>query len=1157
MPILTQDIKLLKSSVMADTTDGGGAMTGLEVIDGQSNNLFPDTSAMDRAFGRVQFRKLFGVAHTADTDVLLGAHSIITDAPDDPLVHCAIMKTSGWADQRANAKEVVEKYLVKGPKAAVRIYDTHYSGSLQLRLISFVSSTFPAGGDAMVLRNPDGTEQYVRLLKVAVATQSVAVVENGNTVVLLATVATCDLGQQLNMDVLGPPAARAFGVNGVPAESTFAGLYTTNLAGGARFYGVKPLGVAAAINDVSVTTTGGIYTPLVPAATIETPIIDQYPYQDRTSVVPTAYATLTLPSVTMNVTANTVIKAPTTLAPNTVALSVGATAFADNGAGVLLQGTTGVGLVDYAAGTITMAADAPSYGTAATVLSYKPGTSAPAGVHSASFLITLANVGLAFTNVFEPPPAPGTFMLEYLAQGRWYTLTDNGNGKLAGADSTYGTGNLNYSTGSMSVTLGAIPDVGSILLASWGNVGSATQVPIGNLPTKLSTSLTLPAPASPAGMTLEWSRGATNYTATSNSAGVISGDATGWVYGSKITGFAPTVLPDGDVTVTSTHITTPGNHAGYTNNGGGSYTLTNVPLNPGSLSFGLLATFPVDSAFGAATNTLNCYDRDGLLYAKVPAYEGPVENYIGTINYTTGAVAIVANINVAMWLYTYVPPPGGSWNVQGYYAKSLGVGTVTLNGIDSALYTTGDTDVSTTEDVITPSGWSTWAPNWGAATLANSAVFAIGGDMYTVNGGTIRKGWNVSTGAPSVASAGTSSAGGQMAITSLPSNGVNTITWYNMVQTVSAGKIWSGVFRTAVAPLKAGVFQIQSGAAVGTANDAGVISGGNFSGTVDIARGIVIWSRGSSAYVVPSTSISYNAVFLQYLPLDPTLLGLDTARLPLDGKVPIFRTTDLVVVHNTLTYTLPNPLVKDTVYDLGRVRIASVRVKDADGVVVPDTLYVTNLNLGTIMVPTASVITAYTQPFAVEHRIEDMMLCSLADISGQLTFTSKLTHNFPADTSFVSSAMPFGDLFARAYNLFEQQTWTSVWQDTIIGTPILAQFNNTLYPLIVTNAGAIKERWLILFTNTTSFRVIGESVGEIATGNTTTTCAPINPATGAPYFSLDPAGWGSAWASGNCLRFATDACGTPFWVVRTVLQGPASIDSDQFTLAFRGDVDRP
>ena len=75
---------------------------------------------------------------------------------------------------------------------------------------------------------------------------------------------------------------------------------------------------------------------------------------------------------------------------------------------------------------------------------------------------------------------------------------------------------------------------------------------------------------------------------------------------------------------------------------------------------------------------------------------------------------------------------------------------------------------------------------------------------------------------------------------------------------------------------------------------------------VDYQRGIVTWDR-SAAYAASPTygawiggfpisadALSYNAVFLQYLPLDKALLGLDTVRLPLDGQVSIFRAGDLV-----------------------------------------------------------------------------------------------------------------------------------------------------------------------------------------------------------------------------------------------------------------------
>ncbi|MBK7660325.1 MAG: hypothetical protein IPJ28_14890 [Betaproteobacteria bacterium] len=95
------------------------------------------------------------------------------------------------------------------------------------------------------------------------------------------------------------------------------------------------------------------------------------------------------------------------------------------------------------------------------------------------------------------------------------------------------------------------------------------------------------------------------------------------------------------------------------------------------------------------------------------------------------------------------------------------------------------------------------------------------------------------------------------------------------------------------------------------------------------------------------------------------------------------------------------------------------------------------------------------------------------------------------------------------------------------------------------------------FTNTTAFNVIGEHVGLIATGSTATDVAPINPATGQPYFTLRATGWGGGWAAGNVLRFNTVGALFPVWVVRTIQQGPETVPNDSFTLLIRGDVDRP
>ena len=1156
MAILTSDIKLLKSSVMADTTDGGGQLSSAEIIDGQSNNLFPDTSAMDRAFGRVNLRKVFGVAHTTDTDTLLGTHAVITAPPADPLVSCALMKTSGWADTRTAARSVIENYLVKGPKAQFRIYDTHYAGSLLLRLYSFsITAQAPVGGDAIVIRNPSGAEQYVRVLRTSQSMQSISMLEGSSTVTFTATVITCDLGQALSMDVLGPPAVRVFSANGIAAESTFSMLYTTSIATGAKFYGIKPLADAGTVGDVSVLTDGGIYTPLVPAATIETPVIDQYPFLGKDGIMGLAYASATLPTVTMTLGPNAVLHAPTAIAPKSISLVAGSYTFLDDGAGNLTQAGAIVGTVAYLAGTITLSSGAPSYGSLATTLTYKVGTRRAMPRNTASFGVTLANQGLSYTNVFSPLPGPFTFALDYMAQGRWYTLFDDGNGKLAGADAGYGIGTINYATGSVSVTLGAIPDIGSILLASWG--GGASVVALASPVTTLWASSTLSAlPAMSEAITLAWANGATSYTASANSAGVISGDASGQISAKSLT-FLPSYFPSGALSISYKSIT--GVSASSAVSGSGlSYTLGNTPVIPGSVGYGLLSiTYPSNAivGYGGMTANLPIYDRAGKLYVKAPDYNGPVETEVGTINYASGAISLYATLTWSIWQWLLVT---GGTSAGWYYANGVtsaivGSASITVNSAGGWYYQYGTPTLVDVTDTLTLSSWALAMPLIGSKLVTDATVLTIGSDLYTTSAGILRKGWDANTGAPTVASAGVVSSAGSITVSSLPTNHANSVTWANLVQDGSPARSAGGIFRTANTPLKVGVMQLLSGALSGTADDTGAITGA-FGGTADFMRGIVKWT--CSTLIDPDT-LTYNAVFLQYLPLDASLLGIETARLPLDGKVPIYRAGDLVVVHNTLTFTLPNPLVKDTVYSLGRERIASVRVKDALGVVLPDTLYVVDLNAGTIAVPTASNITSYTQPLAVEHRMEDMLLCSAADQSGLLSFTRSLTHDFPADTSFVSSALPFGDLFARHYSLFSQNTWTSVWQDTIIGSAIIAQFNDAMYPVVVTNTGAIKERWLILFTNTTAFRVIGESVGEIGSGNTSVNCAPTNPATGAPYFTLPALGWGSGWSAGNCLRFNTDACGTPFWAVRTVLQGPTSTDSDQFTLAFRGDVDRP
>ncbi|MBN9454117.1 MAG: hypothetical protein J0I42_19440, partial [Bosea sp.] len=124
----------------------------------------------------------------------------------------------------------------------------------------------------------------------------------------------------------------------------------------------------------------------------------------------------------------------------------------------------------------------------------------------------------------------------------------------------------------------------------------------------------------------------------------------------------------------------------------------------------------------------------------------------------------------------------------------------------------------------------------------------------------------------------------------------------------------------------------------------------------------------------------------------------------------------------------------------------------------------------------------------------------------------------------------------------DQAAWTGVWSDVLIGSAAPGTFNDTDFPLVVANSDAITERWAIRFTNATAFEVIGETVGTIVTGSISADCAPVNPRTGRPYFTIPRAGWGSGWSTNNVVRFNTVGGLAPVWMVRTTLPGtPESV----------------
>lgn len=171
-------------------------------------------------------------------------------------------------------------------------------------------------------------------------------------------------------------------------------------------------------------------------------------------------------------------------------------------------------------------------------------------------------------------------------------------------------------------------------------------------------------------------------------------------------------------------------------------------------------------------------------------------------------------------------------------------------------------------------------------------------------------------------------------------------------------------------------------------------------------------------------------------------------------------------------------------------------------------------------------------------------------------FNGTIELQYPLDNAYaagsiVTPLIELGDLQAQVGIRFSQQTWTRTFSDSLIGNPIGANFDVVSNPITVINEGAETERWAVVFTNATDFKLIGETLGQIASGSTAANFSPINPVTSQPYFTIPAAGWGTGWQAGNVLRFNTTGARAPFWAMRTTTPTPTA-STDSALIQIRG-----
>ena len=1195
MPIQSGDVKLLKSAVMADVPEGGGAPTGITIADGVSNAIFPDISELDRAGGRVNLRKSFVSVQTGDTDTYFGANVIVAEPPQDQRVSVTLFSTAKTFDTREQAQVRIEAYLNKGPEWAGYLFENHIAGQRVIQLFQRTTDTIPNVGQTLVLIENEGLgtqkEQYVRATSVSVVERTFTY---NNDQDYKASVVTVSISDALRYDFTGSPASRTFTRIGSSTK-----VRDTVVADAGTYVGVVPLTQAASVGDFTI-KGASIYTQLVPSAQTETPISFVPPYAAAGLPVPGAVAVSYTASHAW--TPTVAFNLPGGCLPGSLSIqTAGITIFDD--AGLLKTASGTIGTIDYANGILTLNSGSMSGSKAVT---YTPAARILRAPQSSEVPITPESRSQSYVGAVLPVPQPGTLSISYMAQGRWYVLSDGGNGSLKGLDTSYGAGTVNRNTGAFVVTLGALPDVGSSLILTWNVPTQETQQPSTTL--KASQTLVLNPPTGtavqPGSLSVSWEYDGAK-TAAASAAGEISGAATGRVsIAQSRVEFAPNVLPAVGTLLTVSYVAGPKQEDSFAHpsrNGSGQVPVTATlgAIEPGSLEVEW-NTLTDEAVLGAYTiqqllemGVAVSIWRDPIQIARDNGAGAVVLNgiSIGTVNYATGQVAFNPDVTVRIPRpnYTAVAINGtGRWrlNYSGLsYIDAPSVYPNDESGFVKLRYNSAGSTSSLTETIpFSPS--FKLVPGVNAQVVTGTVLLTVAGAQpWGDNGqGTLREftpsGW-VTRGSINYLS-------GDVALTSWTAGTDNAISRASCVTTVGENISSEYVFRTGAAPLRPGSLSIQFARAVGgtqsvTAGIDGKIEATGITGAVDYESGLVrlrfgrmVTAAGNESQPwfaaegvgadgkifkpepVAASSVRYSAVAYSYLPLDANLLGIDPVRLPSDGRVPIFRPGGFAVVGHTgrITTSVSN----GQTINCARVRLSRVRVVGHDGVVI-HTGYTADLEAGTV---TFSDVSGYSQPVTIEHRVEDMAVVRDVQISGEISFTRALTHQYPvanpgdpASGSFVSSALIAGDLFARVSLVFDQATWSGAWSDALVGSAATATFNNTQYPIQVTNRGALTERWIVRFTNNTSFDVIGENVGVIATGNTSADCAPNNPATGVPYFHLPALGWGNGWATGNVLRFNTIGAQFPVWVVRTVQQGPESVPDDNFTLLIRGDVDTP
>ena len=1198
------DLQFFPSERLTDNDDGGGMPLGTP-ISGEANELFNPISGIARVNGGFYSRLVYAGVLRADDEPLIGSFAAITKPPTDDTVSYLLSRANKFGELRHESLDRIEAYNVATIESRMLLLSTQSQNSRLIQAYQRVGEPLPLVGDVYCLRQDKAgypkVEQYIQVTRVTSEDRTFTAQDNSKKE-FTRTVVKMEISSQLEADFVG---------SDYPAESYIDNpckIRETSVADAAQYYGVKPLAEAIA-KDTQTLKIPSLMEKIVPTNQIETFLTNLTAAGQRQTLLDGAKAgndgvvTLAV-NKSHSAGSTTSIYLGNAAVPNTVFISNNGGLIADNG-GTLMQGDVAVGTINYGAGEMLI--NATNYTGYINSVSFRPAGSELQVADTAREEVTINNRGSSWTKNINPAPAVGSLIVSYRAQGRWYELRDDGTGVLRGASAAHGSGDVNFVTGGAKLSTGELPDVGSAIVWSWGTraryFNRSDAVPTAKMVLQLSQA------AVPSSISIGWNNG-TAKTAVSDARGNITGSWTG-----KYNKDTRQILidtganfnhPAGKLDITVSYST--GDIDGFGINlsaldANGETTFTAPNFLPNTLSVQYQTLLPDGYPQSLNGSKLHHVRDDG-----VGNLLNDANVIVGTIDYETGQGRFNPAVTrrLAKAIYNSTPVLVGNGGAFGNAGSSSG-GAIYLQNAFLAGYEYAEIECTLSTDSTTQANAIAFdataattvteqlssgdididlLPIYAEIVTPSSANFTYAGKNYFDKNGSIYTDLDPKTGAATLAG----SIDYQAAHVTLTqwqwTDGASPVL-KSLSTSLNGNPVDSVTFRTPSAPIRPGSLEVRATTLDGVnlsakADLSGKLDALGIKGFVDAEYGLGqvqfgSWLTAAGNEAEPwynadavnedgkiwrpehvfANTITYDTRSYSYLPIDSNVVKIDTVRLPQDGRIPIFRRGDTIIIGNRQTTDIGSAHTGGQTVTLPRTDVTRIAVMDADDKQVNAELWDYDLAAGTVTWRTPLDLSDYKMPLKVMHAQEERNRIREADIDGTLSLIFANRRSYPIADTYVSSVLIGGDLQVRVSVPFTQKSWNNVWLDTPVGEQLLNKLNLKDYPMVLTDDGAIKERWMIRMTGTNQFELYGETLGFVKRGDTLTDLAPLNPATGKPYFTLPKQAFGAdaPWSTQDIIRFNTWGTLLPILVLCAVQPNPNPPQgTDGYTMCFYGDT---